>query len=96
VGGTKSGQRQENIKILRSMHFSTRKYSQITVPDDGFFEWLAGKGSKQPMLLTLPDKKPFAFAGLWETWDDQGKRETPYRSCTILTRESSESVMRES
>ena len=59
---------------------------------DGFYEWKGAKGSKQPMLLTLPDKSPFAFAGLWEIWDDKGKRETPYRSCTILTREASRSV----
>ena len=45
------------------------------------------------MYLTLPDNQPFAFAGLWEIWDNKGKLEVPYRSCTILTREASESVM---
>ena len=59
---------------------------------DGFFEWKGDKGNKQPMFLTLPDDRPFAFAGLWETWDNHGKETTPYRSCTILTREASESV----
>lgn len=60
---------------------------------DGFFEWTGEKGHKQPIFLTLPDGRPFAFAGLWETWDDQGKEALPYRSCTILTREPSESVI---
>ena len=59
---------------------------------DGFYEWKGDKGHKQPMFITLPDDNPFAFAGLWEIWDNQGKEETPYRSCTILTREASESV----
>jgi putative SOS response-associated peptidase YedK len=45
------------------------------------------------MWPQLPDGSPFAFAGLWETWDNQGKEASPYRSCTILTREASESVM---
>ena len=60
---------------------------------DGFYEWAGEKGQKQPMYLTLPNGRPFAFAGLWEAWDNQGKEPTPYRSATILTREASESVM---
>ena len=58
---------------------------------DGFYEWKGPKGQKQPMLITLPDKKPFAFAGLWETWrkDDP---ESPYRSCTIITTEACEAI----
>jgi putative SOS response-associated peptidase YedK len=59
---------------------------------DGFYEWKGDKGQKQPMFITLPDGNPFAFAGLWEIWDNKGKEETSYRSCTILTREASESV----
>ena len=60
---------------------------------DGFYEWKGEKGQKQPMFLTLPNGRPLAFAGLWETWDNQGKEPNPYRSATILTREASESVM---
>ena len=60
---------------------------------DGFYEWKGEKGQKQPMLLTLPDGNPFAFAGLWEIWDNKDKEQTPYRSCTILTRAASESVI---
>ena len=60
---------------------------------DGFFEWAGKSGQKQPMYLTLPSGRPFAFAGLWETWDNQGKEPLPYRSAAILTREASESVM---
>ena len=45
------------------------------------------------MFLTRPDGNPLVFAGLWEIWDDKGKEPVPYRSCTILTREASESVI---
>jgi putative SOS response-associated peptidase YedK len=45
------------------------------------------------MFLTLPNGRPFAFAGMWEIWDDRGKETIPYHSCTILTREASEYVM---
>lgn len=69
------------------------KWRRCLILADGFYEWKGGKGHKQPMFLTLPDGHPFAFAGLWETWDDRGKEPAPYRSGTILTREASESVM---
>jgi putative SOS response-associated peptidase YedK len=43
------------------------------------------------MFITSPDHKPFAFAGLWETWkkDDQ---DSIYKSCTIITTQASESI----
>ena len=43
------------------------------------------------MFITLPDKKPFAFAGLWETWG-KNDQEAPYRSCTIITTEACQAV----
>ena len=54
---------------------------------DGFYEWAGQKGAKQPFLITMPEKLPFAFAGLWEMWYEK-KKDEPYRSCTIITRES--------
>jgi len=68
------------------------KKRRCLIPANGFYEWQKVKGKKQPMFLTLPDNSPFAFAGLWEIWDNKGKNEIAYRSCTILTREASESV----
>lgn len=44
------------------------------------------------MYVTLPDGKPFGFAGLWEVWDNKGKAEEPLYTCTILTTESSASI----
>ena len=59
---------------------------------DGFYEWMKTKTGKQPVYITLPDKAPFAFAGLWETWQDREKSQAPYRSCTIITRPASPSI----
>ncbi|MDD5467477.1 MAG: SOS response-associated peptidase [Anaerolineales bacterium] len=59
---------------------------------DGFFEWTArsdGKG-KTPMYLRMVDGKPFAFAGLWDTWFSPDGSEV--RSCTIITTEPNELV----
>jgi putative SOS response-associated peptidase YedK len=59
---------------------------------DGFYEWKGTKGQKQPMYITLPDGEPFAFAGLWETWNPKDDPKDIYKSCAIITVESSESV----
>jgi putative SOS response-associated peptidase YedK len=55
---------------------------------DGFYEWKRVSGKKHPLFITLPDERPFAFAGLWETWRDPHAPGTVYLSCAILTRAS--------
>ena len=49
---------------------------------DGFYEWQKVDGTKQPFFIHRPDDKPFAFAGLWEYWTDEGQE---IQSCTIIT-----------
>jgi putative SOS response-associated peptidase YedK len=38
------------------------------VPADGFYEWKAVGGRKQPFFVRAKAGGPIAFAGLWETW----------------------------
>jgi putative SOS response-associated peptidase YedK len=50
---------------------------------DGFYEWKKEQGGKTPMYITLKDKEPFAFAGLWDVWHSpEGEQ---LRTCTIIT-----------
>ncbi len=60
---------------------------------DGFYEWQRfpnQKGPSQPFHFHRIDKKPFAFAGLWETWKPpEGEL---IRSCTIITCAANEVV----
>jgi putative SOS response-associated peptidase YedK len=53
------------------------------IPADGFYEWKRMNGGKQPYYIRMEGGHPFAFAGLWESWDKG--REGEIRSCTILT-----------
>jgi putative SOS response-associated peptidase YedK len=53
------------------------------IPADGFYEWRRTNGAKQPYYIRMKEGRPFAFAGLWESWKDDGDPEI--RSCTILT-----------
>jgi putative SOS response-associated peptidase YedK len=69
--------------------FKTRRCLIIA---DGFYEWKGEKGRKQPMFITLPEGKPFAFAGLWETWTKSKDAKSVYKSCTIITTEACESL----
>ncbi len=48
---------------------------------DGFYEWQATEGGKQPFLIRLRDAEPFAFAGLWERWEGEGR---VIESCSII------------
>jgi putative SOS response-associated peptidase YedK len=52
------------------------------VPADGWYEWQAVEGGKQPIYMTPADGHPIAFAGLYEFWGDQGQTVT---TCTIIT-----------
>ncbi|MDI3534594.1 MAG: hypothetical protein PWQ82_959 [Thermosediminibacterales bacterium] len=38
------------------------------IPADGFYEWKKENSKKLPVRIILPDKKIFAFAGIWDCW----------------------------
>ena len=53
---------------------------------DGFFEWqrkLDRKGSSTPFRFQRKDGKPFALAGIWETW--HASEQETIQSCAIIT-----------
>lgn len=55
------------------------------IPADGFYEWQRTDNVKQPFHIRMRSGRPFAFAGLWESWKDSGSE---IKSCTILTTEA--------
>jgi len=61
------------------------------VPASGFYEWKRTNGRKQPYYVRRPDGKPFAFAGLWESWEGPGA--AAVESCTILTTSANELLL---
>jgi len=61
------------------------KKRRCLVPATGFYEWKKGaaKGPKQPYHIHRKDDRPFAFAGLWESWTDPD--DASVETFTILT-----------
>ncbi len=59
------------------------------VPATGFYEWQQTPAGKQPWHFRLRDHRPFAFAGLWEHWEGEGK---VIESFTIIVTDANELV----
>ena len=92
IGNRMINARAETVAEKPSFKNAFKK-RRCLILSDGFYEWKKFDGKKQPVFLTLPDEKPFAFAGLWEEWNDKGKRDESYLSCTIITMPASDSVL---
>lgn len=58
------------------------RYRRCLIPADGFYEWRAEAGGKQPYVLRPRTPGPLALAGLWEEW--LAPDGTAVESCSIL------------
>ncbi len=90
--------RAETVREKPSFRAAFRAQRCI-VPADGFFEWKREEGQRQPYLFTTRYRRPFALAGLWESWTappeaglpglfDDRPSSNPLETCTILTTEA--------
>ncbi|MGB8980977.1 MAG: SOS response-associated peptidase [Anaerolineales bacterium] len=61
------------------------KYKRCLILADGFYEWKGapGRKTKTPFFIHMKDRKPFAFAGLWDSWN--GPDGSLVKSCAIIT-----------
>jgi putative SOS response-associated peptidase YedK len=80
--------RSETVAVKPSFRSAFRQ-RRCLVLADAFYEWLKLEKKKQPYLLRLQDGGPFAFAGLWEHWERDGRA---LDSCAFLTTEANELV----
>ncbi len=77
--------RCETMAKLPAYRHAWASDRRCLVPASSFVEWQALQGSrrKQPWLVYLADRRPMAFAGLWEaSHTEDGQR---IESCTIVT-----------
>jgi len=61
------------------------KYKRCLILADGFYEWKGapGRKTKSPFFIHMKDRRPFAFAGLWDSWN--GPDGSQVKSCAIIT-----------
>jgi putative SOS response-associated peptidase YedK len=84
IGQQMCNARAETVGEKNSFKNAYRR-RRCCIPADGFYEWRtnADGKTKQPFYIRRRDAKPFALAGLWETWSDDAGNEV--RSATIIT-----------
>jgi putative SOS response-associated peptidase YedK len=69
------------------------KHKRCLILADGFYEWktAAGKKTKTPYFIHMKDRKPFAIAGLWDSWESPNG--SSVKTCTIITTEPNELML---
>ena len=84
IGNRMINARSETLAQKPSFRAAYRR-RRCLVLADGFYEWRKepGRRTKTPFYLQSKSGKPFAFAGLWETW--RGLDGLAIPSCTIIT-----------
>jgi putative SOS response-associated peptidase YedK len=92
IGSKMINARAETVAEKNSFKSAFKK-RRCLILADGFYEWQrnqSGSGPKQPYYIRLETGIPYAFAGLWETWESEGGRKI--HSTTIITTEANELV----
>ena len=52
------------------------------IPANGYYEWRAEAGRKQPYFIRMAGADMFSFAGVWSSWRGP---DGPVESCVIIT-----------
>ena len=89
IGNRMINARAETAADKPSFRTAMRRRRCLIVAD-GFYEWETVAKRRQPMFIHMRDGRPFAFAGLWESWE--GADHSALESCTILTTSANELV----
>lgn len=87
IGSRMINARAETLAEKPSFKHLLRRRRCLVIAD-GFYEWKAEGKEKTPMYITLEGHRPFAFAGLWDVWNNPVGE--PVQSCTIITTEPNE------
>jgi putative SOS response-associated peptidase YedK len=86
VGYSLLNARSESLMEKPSFRPLMEKNKRCLVLTDGFYEWETIGKEKLPYRFILPERKVFAFAGLYSWWKDP-LTQTWYKTYTIVTTE---------
>ncbi len=83
VGYTTINARAEDAAAKPTYREALKK-RRCLIPADAFYEWQRTDAkTRHPFAVAMTNKKPYAFAGLWESW--KPKEGEPLQTFTILT-----------
>jgi putative SOS response-associated peptidase YedK len=77
IGARMNNARAETVAEKPSFREAYRR-RRCLIPASGFYEWKAEGGRKQPYYVYPAGAEVFAFAGLWERWQE-------LETCAIIT-----------
>ena len=79
--------------VEKSMFRNCLKNKRCLVPADGYYEWkkIPGTPAKIPHFFSLKNGKPFAFAGLFDAWENP--EGSIINSFTIITTTANEKAL---
>ena len=92
IGNRMINARAETVAEKPSFRNAYRK-RRCLVLADGFYEWHREGEVKVPYFISLASGEPFAFAGLWESWQSRESDES-LQTTTIVTTEADEYLSR--
>jgi putative SOS response-associated peptidase YedK len=84
IGNRMINARGETLAEKPSFRAAFRR-RRCLIPADGFYEWqqTPGRTTKTPFYIRMKTGEPFAFAGLWESWNAPDGSQV--LSCAIIT-----------
>lgn len=83
IGNRMINARAETVAEKPAFRAAYRRRRCIVLAD-GFYEWHRDGSVKVPYYISLASEEPFAFAGLWEHWQDKETDES-LQTATLIT-----------
>jgi len=87
IGNRMINARAETLAEKPSFKAPFEKHRCLVVAD-GFYEWKKLNAGKIPVYITMKERRPFGFAGLYSEW--RSPEGETIRTCTIVTTVSNE------
>jgi putative SOS response-associated peptidase YedK len=91
IGNRMINARAETLDEKNAFRTPLRR-SRCIVPADGFYEWKSMGKEKIPYFIRMKDERPFAMAGLYDTWKNESGEKI--RTFTIITTDPNDLVRR--
>jgi len=92
MGARMNNARAETVAEKPSFREAYRK-RRCLIPANGFYEWKLENGLKQPYYIHPAGAELFAFAGLWEQWQDPHlSPHLSLQTCAIITTDANEKM----